>query len=116
MALCQHVIDLRRSSDVRHFHGSEYSDSIGTTCSQQTSTILLSWVSGIGENVNVIVYYHVCQLHLHASIDTTETVAGKGDQVEARRVLPGLLAWVSKESSRAAVWHSSQIIRHAGEE
>ena len=39
-------------------------------------------------------------------------LAGKEGQAEARRVLPGLLAWVSKESSRVAVWHSAQIIKH----
>ena len=118
MALCQHVIDLRRSADVREFHGSEHTERLNWHNLQSTDLnhTLTRWLSGIGEmqrDVNVTIFYHVCQLHLHASIDAIETLAGKEDQVESRRVLPGLLAWVSKESSRAAVWHSSQIIRYA---
>ena len=118
MALCQQVIDLRRSSDVLDFHGSERVGRLiwHNLQSADLDHTLSSWVAGIGEkqrDIDSLIFYHVCQLHLHASIDAIETLAGKEDQAEARRVLPGLLAWVSKENSRAAVWHSAQIIRHA---
>ena len=109
MALCQQVIDLRRSSDVLDFHGSERVGRLNwhNLQSADLDHTLSSWVAGIGEkqrDVDSLIFYHVCQLHLHTSIDAIETLAGKEDQAEARRVLPGLLAWVSKESSRAAVW------------
>jgi hypothetical protein len=52
-------------------------------------------------------------MYLHVSLDDVQLFAGKEDQDEARRVLPGLQQWILTSNSRQAIWHAGQVLRAA---
>ena len=51
-------------------------------------------------------------MHLHTSFDQLEVLAGREGPDEARQVYPRLRLWFQSESSRRAVWHAGQVLRH----
>ena len=67
----------------------------------------------LSQNESSVMLYELIHMHLHISFEEVELFAGKGDQNDARRALPSLLDWASREESRKAIWHSGQVLRAA---
>ncbi|CUM67405.1 uncharacterized protein PRCAT00005099001 [Priceomyces carsonii] len=57
-----------------------------------------------------IEYSYIC---LYASIKDCMKLAGVDDEIESRQVIPRLLQWYKKDSSRIAIWHCAQILKLA---
>ena len=52
-----------------------------------------------------------CLMHLHASLEDVQLLAGREGEEEARRVFPTLTAWVESTDARQALVHAGQVIR-----
>ncbi|KAL2782940.1 hypothetical protein BJX66DRAFT_345393 [Aspergillus keveii] len=51
-------------------------------------------------------------MHLHTFFDQIELLAGREGPEEARMAYPVLRSWIQSQSSRQAVWHAGQVLRH----
>lgn len=56
-----------------------------------------------------------CLMHLHASLEDVQLLAGREGEEEARRVFPTLTAWVESTDARQALFHAGQVIRASRE-
>jgi hypothetical protein len=54
-------------------------------------------------------------MHLHASLEDVQLLAGREGEEEARRVFPTLTAWVESTDAREALFHAGQVIRASRE-
>lgn len=52
-------------------------------------------------------------MSLHVSLEDVQLLGGKVGELEARRVVPMLTAWIRRRESRQAVWHAAQLLRTA---
>lgn len=56
-----------------------------------------------------------CSMHLCASLEDVQILAGKEGEEEARRIFPTMSAWAESTEARQALFHAGQILRAARE-
>ncbi|RMD44988.1 hypothetical protein DV735_g75, partial [Chaetothyriales sp. CBS 134920] len=107
------VSKFRTSRDL--LHGSSTMNSRLHEVTQLLDHIQLSSSEWLGqmEPAAVWLLQEQCLMHLYASLEDVQVLAGREGEEEARRIFPTLTAWVDSTESRQALVHAGQVIRAA---
>ncbi|RMZ77474.1 hypothetical protein DV738_g4398, partial [Chaetothyriales sp. CBS 135597] len=100
------------SRDLRH--GSSTMNSRFHEVTQLLDHIQLSSSEWLGQMEPAVwLLQEQCLMHLYASLEDVQVLAGREGEEEARRIFPTLTAWVDSTEARQALVHAGQVIRAA---